>query len=90
MVLEKSDTDILEKFKISEQSAQTSDDYVKLARKMLNTINENQGYSKEISIRIKLWASNLYYTAGDLIIDETGNQIKSWEYWQLSDKLKEE
>ena len=90
MVLEKSDTDILEKFKISEQSAQTSDDYVKLARKMLNTINENQGYSKEISTRIKLWASNLYYTAGDLIIDETGNQIKSWEYWQLSDKLKEE
>ena len=88
----KSDEDIIEAFKISEKSAQTADDYAQLAREILNTINEYQGYSKEASKKSKLWASKLYYIAGDLIMDdtETGDQIKSWEYWQLSSSLEEE
>ena len=85
----KSYKDIIGKFESLEKSARTSDDYSKLARKMLNDINEHQGYSKDISKKFKLWASELYTTAGDLIMDETGDQIKSWEYWQLSSKLKE-
>lgn len=85
----KSYGDILEEYELLEKSATTSDDYSKLARKMLNDINEHQGYSKDISKKCKLWASDLYYKAGDLIMDETGDQIKSWEYWQLSSKLKE-
>ena len=84
-----SDKDILEEFKLLEKSTKTAEDYVKLAREILNTINEYQGFSKDISKKCKLWASELYYIAGDLIIDETGDQIKSWEYWQLSAKLKE-
>ena len=86
----KSEKDILNKFKKMETSVKTADDYVKLAREILNTINEYQGFSKELSIQCKQWASKLYYFAGDLEIDETGDQIKSWEYWQLSNKLKEE
>ena len=86
----KSDKGILKEFKISEKSAKTADDYAQLAREMLNTINEYQGYTKETSKKCKLWASELYYIAGDLIMDETGDQIKSWDYWQLSNTLKEE
>ena len=85
----KSDKDILKKFKLLEESEKTADDYIRLAREILNTINEYQGFSKELSKKCKLWASELYYIAGDLIMDETGDQIKSWEYWQLSSKLKE-
>ena len=81
--------EILKKLKLKEESAKTADDYSKLAREILNTINEYQGYSKELSKKSKLWASDLYYIAGDLIIDETGDQIKSWDYWELSAKLKE-
>ena len=83
-----SDKDILEEFKLLEKSTKTAEDYVKLAREILNTINEYQGFSKEFSKKCKLWASELYYAAGDLIIDETGDQIKSWDYWKLSEKLK--
>ena len=83
-----SEKEVLLEFKKSEKSAKTADDYAKLARKMLNTINEYQGFSKEFSKKCKLWASELYYAAGDLIIDETGDQIKSWDYWKLSEKLK--
>jgi hypothetical protein len=86
----KSDKNILKEFKMLEKSAKTAEDYAQLAREMLNTINEYQGYSKEVSKKCKLWASELYYIAGDLIIDENGDQIKSWDYWQLSNKLKEE
>ena len=84
----KSEKIIIDEFKKLEKSAKTASDYAKLAREILNTINEYQGYSKEISKECKLWASELYTTAGDLIMDETGDQIKSWEYWKLSGKLK--
>ena len=89
MEISKSDKELLKEFKLLEKSAKSADDYMKLARELLNTINEYQGYSKEISNKCKLWASDLYYMAGDLIMDETGDQIKSWDYWQLSSKLKE-
>ena len=36
----KSDKDILKKFILLEESAKTADDYVRLAREILNTINE--------------------------------------------------
>ncbi len=85
----KSYVDIIKGYELMKKSAITSDDYSKLARKILNEINEHQGYSKDISKKCKLWASELYTIAGDLIMDETGDQIKSWDYWQLSSKLKE-
>ena len=89
MEISKSDKDLLIEFKLLEKSAKSSDDYIKLARELLNTINEYQGYSKEISNKCKLWASDLYNIAGDLIMDETGDQVKSWDCWQLSQKLKD-
>ena len=81
--------ELLKEFKLLEKSAKSADDYMKLAREILNTINEYQGYSKEISNKCKLWASDLYNIAGDLIMDETGDQVKSWDCWQLSQKLKD-
>lgn len=89
MEISKSDKELLKEFKLLEKSAKSADDYMKLARELLNTINEYQGYSKEISNKCKLWASDLYYIAGDLIMDETGDQVKSWDCWQLSQKLKD-
>jgi hypothetical protein len=71
---------IIDKYKKIEKAAKTVGDYAELARKILNTINEYQGFSKEISKKCKLWASELYYIAGDLIMDETGYQVKSSEY----------
>ena len=61
--------------KLLEKSAKSADDYMKLAREILNTINEYQGYSKEISNKCKLWASDLYNIAGDLIMDELGQSL---------------
>ena len=89
MEISKSDKDLLKEFKLLEKSAKSSDDYIKLARELLNTINEYQGYSKEISNKCKLWASDLYNIAGDLIMDETGDQVSSWDCCQLSQKLKD-
>ena len=52
MEISKSDKELLKEFKLLEKSAKSADDYMKLARELLNTINEYQGYSKEISNKL--------------------------------------
>ena len=44
MEISKSDKELLKEFKLLEKSAKSADDYMKLARELLNTINEYQGW----------------------------------------------
>ena len=46
-------------------------------------IGSDNPSGRTVADRVKAAIQN-----GDLIIDETGDQIKSWDYWKLSEKLK--